>query len=117
MVSPVVAANGTTYCAKCAPREDAEDALAEDAEVEDAIQSLPVLCRRAMVLKRNAQGASEWCWKADGCGESGIRLRLRDVHDRECAFVPRRCWYPYASRARTARRTRREGGRITAARS
>ncbi len=109
MVSPVVAANGTTYCAKCAPREDAEDALAEDAEVEDAIQSLPVLCRRAMVLKRNAQGASEWCWKADGCGESGIRLRLRDVHDRECAFVPRRCWYPYASRAHCEANEARRG--------
>jgi hypothetical protein len=109
MLSPVVAENGTTYCAKCAPREDAEDALAEDAEVEDAIQSLPVLCRRAMVLKRNAQGASEWCWKADGCGESGIRLRLRDVHDRECAFVPRRCWYPYDSRVECEANEARKG--------
>lgn len=95
---PTVGSDGRTRCAGCAPSEGGEAPRA-DAEAEDAIQSLAVLCRRALRLTTNAGGVSEWTWRADGCGESGIRLRLRDVHDRECAFRPRRCWRPFDAKS------------------
>ena len=107
---PVVASDGETYCVKCVPR-GLEVGATENAEVEDGIQALAVLCRRALTLRRNASGESEWTWKADGCGENGIRLRMRDVHDRECGFRQRRCWYPHATRHEATARDDSRAGR------
>ena len=102
MRDPVCADDGSTYCRACAPAPSGEDAdgrtYEADAEVEDAIASSTVICRRGLVLKRNAHGAGEWCWNAEGCGEA-VRLSMRDVHERECLFACRRCPLPCASMA------------------
>ena len=100
MLDPVCADDGSTYCRGCAPAPTRADApaYARNAEIEDAIVSSAVICRRGLVLKRNAHGAGEWCWNAEGCGEA-VRLSMRDVHDRECQFVSRRCPFPCASMA------------------
>ena len=130
MLNPVVAKDGTTYCETCAPvlptgaldgedsgkgidltSAEALEALVNmpNVEVEDAIKSLTVLCRRALTLKQNATGASEWVWKPDGCSQSGIRLSMRDVHDRECMFVRRRCFFPFQTNEE-ARREKAKAG-------
>ena len=98
MLDPVCADDGSSYCRGCAPAPTAAGApaYARNVEIEDAIVSSAVICRRGLVLKRNAHGAGEWCWNAEGCGEA-VRLSMRDVHDRECQFVSRRCPFPCAS--------------------
>ena len=100
MLDPVCADDGSSYCRGCAPAPPAAGApaYARNVEIEDAIVSSAVICRRGLVLKRNAHGAGEWCWNAEGCGEA-VRLSMRDVHDRECQFVSRRCPFPCASMA------------------
>ena len=108
MASPVCARDGTTYCARCAPSALDGGANEPNAEIEDAIQSLPVLCRRGLTMRKSSSGAAEWVWRADGCRAKGVRLRLRDVHDGECDFALRRCYRPYSS----AREVKSRGGKV-----
>ena len=81
-----------------------------NAEIEDAIQSLPVLCRRGLTMRKSSSGAAEWVWR-DGrvFVERRVRIRVREGHIRR---DDDRAEEVLSSVLERERRSSPEGGRL-----